>query len=153
MALLPRDELPDGANKHSFDTSCKPYLRTFFFWMFWTFGVVSWFVHFQRVNKTLCQLQECDLVQRCCCKTQGLNYKGWHSQASTQSRDVLMINPLPIQRVHILLEWKISRLAQVCVWLSGWMPRWQLCIETPCLFHVAAKEHQTPCSFLSIKCL
>lgn len=82
------------------------HIRVKHIWMFGTLVVFPWFVHFPRVNKTLCQLQECDLVQRCCCKTQGLNYKGWHSQASTQSRDVLMINLLPIQRVHILLEWK-----------------------------------------------
>lgn len=94
MAFLSSDEPPDGPNKKNFDTSLKPHLGAFF-GMFWTLGAIAW-LHTCREQTRLCSFQECDLVLRCCCKTQGLNYKGWHSLSSTQSQDVLMINPLPI---------------------------------------------------------
>lgn len=83
----------------------------------------------------------------------GLNYKGWRSQTSTQSPAALMINLRPIQRVHIPSKWENIFAGSSVFSSQVELPRWQLCIETLCLFHVIAKEHQTPSSFLGIEFL
>lgn len=71
----------------------------------------------------------------------GLNYKGWRSQTSTQSPATLMINPRPIQRVHIPSKWKnIFAGSSVCFQLR-WSSPADSYVQRPCVCFTSPRKN------------